>query len=197
MHPIEISLLKNAFACLEKISTFSGGVICDIFVKSADHKIDSIQRQEGSDISTPEIHSIVFWKEGLEIMLVDPSDEKFSVNLIEDIRIVAKQFTFVKVSTGGYGIIYGHDGKTVGREINQSRDCIDIAVKIILELSYQTEHCKKIQDKMKNMLAQISTIGKYSSHFIKESNKQLREFRSTSSETRHLTLKVAKSMTGK
>lgn len=86
----------------------------------------------------------------------------------------------------------------MGRIDGTARDCIDIEVKIILEMSYQTEENakKKVIARLAETFAQLSTEKKFTKHFIKDSDRQLRELTATSSDIRHMALKVAKAIAG-
>ena len=79
-----------------------------------------------------------------------------------------------------------------------ARDCIDIAVKIILEMSYQTEENekKKVISRLDETFVQLSTENQFANHFSKFSNRQLRELTATSADIRHIALKVAKAIAG-
>ena len=92
------------------------------------------------------------------------------------------------------GVLYGNGKKPVGRIDGTARDCIDIAVKIILEMYYKTEENakKKVISRLDETFVQLSTENQFS----KFSNRQLRELTATSADIRHMALKVAKAIAG-
>lgn len=196
LHPLEIILFSNSLLTLSESGEKPAGVICDILVRKNDYSLSTIAIEKQLH---PETHSIVLWKEKNNIILVDPSNSNFSFPLLNAIKEVASLYKFSDFSIGMQGVLYGHGGKKVGRENDQSRDCIDIAVKILFELNAQTaENPKKsIKSKMNDTFTQLSTEKRFAPHFIKESNQQLRELRSSSTKERHFALKIARAQTMK
>lgn len=183
MHPLEKILLQSAFSELDTI----GGVIFDIFVRTVDQKIAKCK-----DKDYPETHSVVLWREQDQFFLLDPSSSTFSSKLVDEIGNIVKK----SVQTID-GVLYGTGEKNIGRNEKDARDCIDIAVKIILELYYQTNIFPKkdIKNKIKDTFCQLSTEPNFAKHLVLQSkNRQLREFTSASSDIRHLALRVANSV---
>lgn len=168
------------------------GVVCDIFVR-VDNRISIAD--DGSDGIIPETHCIALWKEKDTLYLIDPSNSNFSSPLIEEIKLIWGSDSVVKSIEG---VLYGNGKKPVGRIDGTARDCIDIAVKIILEMSYQTEENakKKVISRLDETFVQLSTENQFANHFSKFSNRQLRELTATSADIRHIALKVAKAIAG-
>ena len=192
LHPLEMVLLNEALHQLKMFPKEKGDVICDIFVR-VDNKISTAD--DGNDGTIPETHCIALWKEKDTLYLIDPSNSNFSSPLIEEIQEI---WGSNKVITSIDGVLYGNGKKPIGRVDGTARDCIDIAVKIILEMSYQTdENAKmKVDHRLAKTFMQLTTENKYAKHFSKNSDRQLRELTSTSADIRHLSLKVAKAIAG-
>lgn len=192
LHPLEVVLLNEALHQLKMFPEKTGGVVCDIFVR-VDNKISTVD--DGSGRNIPETHCIALWKEEGKLFLIDPSNSNFSSPLIEEIKIIWGSDEVIKSIDG---VLYGNGKKPVGRIDGTARDCIDIAVKIILEMSYQTEEKekKKVIARLSETFTQLSTEKKFTKHFIKDSDRQLRELTATSADIRHMALKVAKAIAG-
>ncbi|MEM6338487.1 MAG: hypothetical protein AAF673_00985 [Pseudomonadota bacterium] len=192
LHPLEVVLLNEALHQLKMFPEKTGGVVCDIFVR-VDNKISTAD--DGSDRHIPETHCIALWKENDTLYVIDPSNSNFSSPLIEEIKIIWGSDEVIKSIDG---VLYGNGKKPVGRIDGTALDCIDIAVKIILEMSYQTEKDakKKVDYRLAKTFMQLTTENKYAKHFSKNSDRQLRELTSTSADIRHLSLKVAKAIAG-
>ncbi len=189
LHPIEIILFKEAINTLFAQEGVSSGVVCDIFVRK-NNKIPVTQ-----DPDIVEIHSVVLWKEyndgDSKLYLIDPSNPDFSSDLIDQIISLNN----INITQGVESKLYQAAQKqSIGREKAQARDCIDISVKIILELTYQTKVFpnKLINMKFKDTFSQISSDPAYAEHLLNNSIKQIREFTSTSDDLRHLVLQVAR-----
>lgn len=187
MHPLEKILFQSAFLELKQIDSGIGGVVIDVFVRTENQKIAKYE-----NANYPETHSVLLWKDKEKFFLLDPSNSTFSSSLADEIQHIIG----VNIQTRD-GNLYGAGEKTIGREEAHARGCIDIAVKVILELTYQTNVFpnKDIKTKIRDTFCQLSTEPNYAKHFVTQSkNRHLREFTSSSSDIRHIALKVANSV---
>lgn len=155
-------------------------------------KIDTISVATDRIGDLPEIHSVALWKENGKLYLIDSNSSKFSSPLIDEIQSIWGGDVIKSLE----GVLYGNSKKPVGRVDGTSRNCIDMAVKIVLELFCQIElyPAKSVDARLQNSFVQLSTENSFTKHFSKNSDRQIREFRATSSEVRHMALKIAKAL---
>lgn len=191
LHPLEVVLMREALNQLRTSANPTCGVVCDIFVR-VDNRISTAEDDSGT---MPETHCVAFWKEKDTLHLIDPSNSSFSSPLINEIMLI---WGSDKVIQSIDGVLYGNGKKPVGRDDGTARDCIDIAVKIVLEMSYQTEvnREKKVGSRLAGTFAQLSTENQFAKHFSKGSDRQLRELTATDVNIRHMALKIARAIAG-
>lgn len=113
-------------------------VLVDIFARDKDGKI---QIKDGK----PETHTVALWKKrDGEIVLIDPSNMKFSAHLVPRLRDLAQK-------NNGSNIVpieipavrkKSDDHKLFEATDNEDRDCIKIAATIGMELNAQQIKCK-------------------------------------------------------
>ena len=87
--------------------------------------VDFLVRDVDGNIGTPETHTVVLFKHNAKYLVIDPSNSDYSRILMgadDDIRVCTKQLQ-----------IYKREGDS-GPQFNQWRDCIDIAVKLALNI---------------------------------------------------------------
>ncbi|MGC0372407.1 MAG: hypothetical protein DGJ47_001120 [Rickettsiaceae bacterium] len=133
LHPLEIMMLNQAIA---EVNNNSKPVVTNIFARNDDGQI------KYSDNNEPEVHAIVLYKldnMSGEILVIDPNNSTFSNHL-------ATGFSNILLSNTGENSnqlvapnhiikIYSPlEGKKTGPNNDQSRDCIDIAVKLVDEI---------------------------------------------------------------
>lgn len=92
----------------------------------------------------PEIHTVVLYKEPKiseddNILVIDPSSNRFSGHLPKFIEQLALKSIVAEAKISGRLQIY-KSGNSVGPNIDQYRDCIDIAVKIAFRLNEGIQH---------------------------------------------------------
>ena len=160
LHPIEAELFSAAFTELdqrEDATAFiqsnaksqkplpppNNVVLVDIFVRDKDGNI-------ATDNGLPETHTVALWKKGEQLVLIDPSNTKFSSELVSPLqKLSSKKIETIQVTKSK---IYTH-----GSEKHEVRDCVDIAVKIAFELNeLQRKEKAEIIGIEKRMINQIS-----------------------------------------
>lgn len=143
LHPVEYLALTKALKILEGDAEY---VVCDILVRDG----EKFKLAGGK----PEIHSVVLLKvtvtEDTEsYMIIDPNDAKFSAKYCEILGAISIPFLSYDAKeeigadlldklTAEQNIVFGKlkqfysagDRRIEGRETDEKRDCIDIAVKI-------------------------------------------------------------------
>ncbi len=123
----EKTVLKKAIEYLQQYKHTNSAIV-DIFERQFQAK-NNKSNIEGVDVNVSETHSIVILRSNKanKFIVVDPTTTTFSwilgaKNLIEGIELIVPQ----KLCT-----IYKAPNKTkVGKDVDQWRDCIDIAVKL-------------------------------------------------------------------
>lgn len=103
----------------------------------------------------PETHTVVLYKnplveDGHEITVIDPSNFLFSSHLLA-LDLGIKHDLLSKITTIHKGLkIYKPLDDNIGPEHNQSRDCIDVAVKIAFGLSQHEWVTINLEEHIKN-----------------------------------------------
>lgn len=130
-HEIEVKLIQKAIEHLytQKQDT----VLVDIFARHITKKDPAknglIRLDKNGDIET---HTIVLYKQGNDVLIIDPSNYNFSSHLINgDIQYQTK----VILPQKAYKIYTPLDKDKIGPNHNQWRDCEDIAAKIAFWLN--------------------------------------------------------------
>lgn len=132
MYPIETFTIRDAVEYL--CSTPNKTCVVDIFARNDD---GSIKIQDGKI----EIHALSLYakkdEDKVEILVIDPSNSDFSKHIVSNSQriLFGIEYPNVQILAPKLQIkIYTPAGET-GPNLNQYRDCIDIAVKICFGLS--------------------------------------------------------------
>jgi hypothetical protein len=166
---------------------FKGSVVCDFLVRR-DGKIVGVGEKDFTGkYKSVEIHSVVLWKYSVDkVMLIDPSNVNFSAFIAEELNFL-KALTGFEITTASNLTISKENDKTykktitdllfqkfyqkgdpkavTGTEITNLRDCVDIAVKICMELDIlvnkKTFHNKdgslKVDSILKSLASDMAT----------------------------------------
>lgn len=158
--------------------------------------VDIFSREQGIIKATqagfPETHTVVLWKkEHNTIVLIDPSHVKFSQHISTQqiqVLVTLTDFSIIPIKPRG-DIVYGTQGKPTGYSkydhlIPQPRDCIDIAVKIALEINEHQQAGIKSEQIEENVFSQISNKKALSKAVRSIDNAFIRELQSSSKDTR-------------
>ena len=183
VHPYEGTLFIKTFNYFENTES------AEVYVKNKSGYpnnvvlIDIFDRSKGFiNEGINQTHTIVLWKKkDNEIILIDPSNIEYSKHLCERFKLTPLNPT--------KNIIYGSEGKETGyseyfQKEPKPRDCIDIAVKIALELNEQQKLCDNLNEIDNNMLQQISNQNTIAPHMILVKDISVRTLQSTNQHTR-------------
>lgn len=189
LHPCEEELFNKALEYLEKTESATNYLQREEINKSYPNNVvlvDIFDRSSGFiNKGQNQTHTIALWKKkDDEIVLIDPSNIDYSKHLLEPIKSICK----TKITTLNYKILYG-TATYKGNEITgyseyddnkpKPRDCVDIAVKVALELNEQQKLKISLEVQENKMLEQISNDSKYAKHLTKLSFIVIRELQST------------------
>ncbi len=163
LHPIEKSLIESAISNLKQQSAASdyvkftakefyanNTVLIDIFPRNnEDLEGNCVIALDKKNKSMIETHTIILWKtNGNKLTVIDPTDKTFSQFLHNK---TLKGFTIVTNSELP-NKIYNSGGK---KEKN-SRDCVDIAVKLAFELNEKQKEENDLVNTIRKSVDQIS-----------------------------------------
>ena len=133
-------------------------------------------------------HTIALWKKtDKEIVLIDPSKTNYSDHLCKSLQSTFN--TNINSLTVLEDVIYGSGGKETGYSeynilVPKPRDCIDIAVKVALELNEQQKFGINLEEQQNNMLKQISNQTSVAPHMNLVKDTFVRTLQSTNKQIR-------------
>jgi hypothetical protein len=210
VHPIEISLFKEAFLYLDQTESAesfisnanptslypNNAVLIDIFVRDESSRI-----KEYGDTKQPETHTIVLWrKKNNEYLLIDPSQKSYSENFAVNMKNYISKNLTLPSNEKLYGTANYSPNDKPGYTNNPNnplpRDCVDIAAKISLELNEQQKLKTQLQSIEGNMLKQISNVSKNAPHLAKFPNAIIRELQSSNFQVRDLAKATTEKVNG-
>ncbi|PCJ23299.1 MAG: hypothetical protein COA94_08420 [Rickettsiales bacterium] len=183
LHPLEQLIFQAAIAKLKE-SAAPSGVACDTFVR----KNGVIHNDQGH----PETHCVVLWKVGDTVYLIDPNRHSLSKELYQPIEVILKATdgpnNHGNVEVDTQGVVYKRlQNQAIGRGDNDARDCVDLAIKLILELVYQ---CSRTEETvMEAAVKQIASLGSRNAGELQGKNyknmQTPRNFATSDADTRH------------
>lgn len=131
LHPLEVFQIKEAINHCTTVGAKVGvkTVIVDIFERNEDGSINI-----GGD-KKPGIHSIVLYKQGNQVLVIDPSNSDFSKHIAYNADVIYGYDSPGQISVPYLPIkIYSPYGP-VGPNPSEYRDCTDIAIKLAFGLN--------------------------------------------------------------
>ena len=164
-------------------------VLVDIFERN-----DTKQKFTKGDTGFFAVHTIVLWKKAdKEICVIDPSQEKFSLHVVDVLR---KQLLGDQIIIYSSGIqnIYGTSIYKNNAEIGYSdyqdvspkaRDCIDIAVKLAFELNEKQKESGAMVESILPTVTQNISNNKQTAEYLNQiDHVVIRELHSSDSKLR-------------
>lgn len=169
LHPLEQHQLKEAIQKLNKrpsaeawLKSSKGeypdnAVVVDFFVRDKDGKI-----KEYENTKQPETHSTVLWKKkDGEIVLIDPSNTKFSERISKGITTYnladGKTVSSPTSMELNGGVLYTPNTKS---ETIKARDCTDIAVKLSFAINEAQKENVALDDILSTATKHITNVKK-------------------------------------
>lgn len=140
--PIEKSIIKQGIDYLNEAKTKT--ILVDLFARhnkdgkyassyvdrDKEYKAGHVKYTKDGDIET---HTVVLYKQGVEYLVIDPSNAEFSAILVgthNNIRVCfSKKFQVYQP------VEKAEELGLLGLNLNQWRDCVDIAVKLAFNLN--------------------------------------------------------------
>jgi hypothetical protein len=149
IHFVELDLIKHA---LQSMSHDERPVLIDVFARNADGNIKFLQSTEFSaaeqtpiDSNIPEVHTIVLYKmpNSNQVLMIDPSNSEYTRHFaLGHSKVLIEQVTrnagldYELISYPKKIQIYKQPKEvSVGPQIDQARDCIDVATKLAFEIT--------------------------------------------------------------
>lgn len=121
LHPMEVLLIDSA------LEMQSDTVLVDIFERRADGSINVVS----GDVKT---HTVVLHRQGSLVLLIDPTNSEYSQHLALGVNKLLTDAGMALLAPDKKLEIYTPKQEATGKGAEKTRDCVDIATKIALQL---------------------------------------------------------------